>query len=136
MLWMVVVALALIGLTWMYTQAMPLPFMTENFVGGRRSNIQELDGMAPDSEHAALHRGPLLDNVLTVESGLGALTAASCYAQDRAVTMQLGGQYTQRTNNYQRDYPDNCSAPKTEFVDSVYKPRDGIGLTVPCEGDC
>jgi len=92
------------------------------------------DGVAP--EIADFKTGPLLENALTVESGLGYLTAASCYVQDRTNALQLGGQYVQRTNNYQRDYPDNCSAPMTEFVDSMYKPRNGVGLTVPCAGSC
>jgi len=91
---------------------------------------------AGEIQVADINNGPLLRDTMKVKAGLSGLSASACDAQDRAREMELGGQYAQRTNNYQRDYPDNCSAPITEFVDSIYEPRDGVGLTVPCAGSC
>ena len=76
----------------------------------------------------------LLDRTLDV--GLGNLDAASCAAIDQSRELELDGQYVQRTNNYRRKYPDNCSAPLTEFVGSVYKEKLDVGLGVPCKGSC
>jgi hypothetical protein len=140
MSWMIIVALLLIGLTWLYTRTMRStndlpgyePFL--DYFDTPRATLTGPDGVAP--EMAAVNAGPLLDNMLTPQTGLSGLSAGSCYAQDRAVELQLGGQYAQRTNNYRREYPDNCSAPLSDFVDSMYKPRDGVGLTVPCAGQC
>lgn len=131
---MIVVALLLIGLTWFYTRAVRQPEHFADYFDIPTRAVAGPDGVAP--EMAPVTSGPLLDNVLTPQSGLSSLNAGSCYAQDRSVELQLGGQYAQRTNNYRRDYPDNCSAPLTDFVDSMYKPRDGVGLTVPCAGSC
>lgn len=138
MSWLVIVALILIGLTWLYTHAMAsgLRGMESfaDYLDTRGSSVGGPDGIEP--EIAALRTGPLLENAMTVQAGLSNLTAGACYAQDRTNELQLGGQYAQRTNNYRRDYPDNCSAPLTDFVDSMYAPRDGVGLTVPCAGQC
>jgi hypothetical protein len=76
----------------------------------------------------------LLDRTLDV--GLGNLGAAGCAAIDQSRELELDGQYVQRTNNYRRQYPDNCSAPLTEFVGSVYKEKRDVGLGVPCKGLC
>ena len=76
----------------------------------------------------------LLDRTLDV--GLGNLGAAGCAAIDQSRQLELDGQYVQRTNNYRRQYPDNCSAPLTEFVGSVYKEKHDVGLGVPCKGRC
>jgi len=76
----------------------------------------------------------LLDRTLDV--GLGNLGAAGCAAIDQSRELELDGQYVQRTNNYRRQYPDNCSAPLTEFVGSVYKEKRDVGLGVPCKGSC
>jgi hypothetical protein len=79
---------------------------------------------------------PPLSDFLTPNMQLSRLDAASCAAQDRSRELEPVGQYVQRTNNYRRDYPDNCSAPFTELVGSFYNPIDGFGLTVPCGGLC
>jgi hypothetical protein len=76
----------------------------------------------------------LLDRTLDV--GLGNLGAAGCAAIDQSRELELDGQYVQRTNNYRRQYPDNCSALLTEFVGSVYKEKRDVGLGVPCKGRC
>jgi hypothetical protein len=48
------------------------------------------------------------------------LTAKTCYETDFMSQTQLGGDYTQRTNNFKHEKPDNCSAPLTEFVNKFY----------------
>ena len=133
MSWLVIVALLLIGLTWLYTRAMArgMESFSDYFATGVTGGP---DGVEP--ELANIRTGPLLENTMTVQAGLTGLTAGGCYVQNRANELQLGGQYAQRTNNYQRDYPDNCSAPLSEFVGSMYVPTDGVGLTVPCAGQC
>lgn len=48
------------------------------------------------------------------------LTAKTCYETDYMSHGQIGGDYTQRTNNFKHAKPDNCSAPLTEFVNKFY----------------
>jgi len=136
--WSVIVALMLICLTVLYAMEMrrlhgPVLRGVESFESGGTSD--GLEG-AGEIQVADINNGPLLRDVMKVRSGLSGLGADACAAQDRAREMEMGGQYAQRTNNYKRDYPDNCSAAITEFVDSIYEPRDGVGLTVPCAGSC
>jgi hypothetical protein len=139
--WIIVVTLILIGLTWLYGKEMAKSSAyREKFMdyvdvapkGGRLSP----DGVAP--EMAGFEQPLPLADMLQPSKGLGTFTAGSCHALEvsRDRQMELGGQYIQRTNNYQRDYPDNCSAPLTEFVGSVYAPKNGLGIVVPCDGQC
>jgi hypothetical protein len=82
-------------------------------------------------------QGPPLSDFLDVSMGLTNLGADGCAAADSARQMELDGQYTQRTNNYRRDYPDHCSSLFSDFVGSVYKPKYGaVGIVVPCDGQC
>ena len=101
--------------------------------------ITALEGAPPDSflPEAAFPEGPqvALKDFMKVKTGLTSAGAKSCMDQDKARQGEVGGQYVQRTNNYRRDYPDNCSAPRSEFVGSVYEPV-GLGLSVPCDGSC
>jgi len=96
--------------------------------------IEGIMGSGDDLQDFPNGQQVLLDRNLDV--GLGTLDAASCAAIDQSREMELGGQYVQRTNNYRRQYPDNCSAPLTEFVGSVYKEKRDVGLGVPCKGRC
>lgn len=48
------------------------------------------------------------------------LTAACCGQTDFELRTSLTGNYLQRTNNYKREFPDNCTAPMTQFVNSFY----------------
>jgi hypothetical protein len=95
-----------------------------------------LDGT--DVNLAAFPEGQqgLLVDCMTAKVGLSALGAGECAAGDHARQLELGGQYVQRTNNYRRSYPDNCSAPLSEFVTAMYAPKAGVGITVPCDGQC
>lgn len=49
------------------------------------------------------------------------LTAGCCYASNFQSHHELTGTYRQMTNNYRHAYPDNCSAPLTQFVTAFYK---------------
>jgi hypothetical protein len=51
----------------------------------------------------------------------GYLTSKSCYDTDFYRHTDKVGNYIQRTNNFRHGYPDSCSSPLTEFVDSFYK---------------
>jgi hypothetical protein len=136
MAWLVLVALILIALTWLYTQSgLAAVRGTERFLDYWSAPSKVVpDGVAP--ELASVTAGPLLEDTMTPDTGLSGLTAGACWSQDRANELQLGGQYAQRTNNYRHAYPDSCSALRTEFVDSMYKPRDGVGMTPPLAGQC
>jgi hypothetical protein len=94
-----------------------------------------VEPVATDPEIAELTAGPFLGDMLTVKTGLTSYDSQSCAGVDGARQLELGGQYVQRTNNYARTYPDNCSAPRSDFVGSVYSPP-AIGQTVPCNGTC
>ena len=98
----------------------------------------EVEGL-PNGKHelADFRQGLPLSDMLEPAPGLTNATAVSCAAEDQARELELDGQYTQRTNNYKRDYPDRCSSLLSDFVGSVYKPKKGgVGLVVPCKGDC
>ncbi len=136
--WMILVTIILAALTGLYILQTNQGQRTEHFADYIDSSASTGGPDGVNVELAAFPEGQqtLLKDHLTPSVGLSSLTASSCAAQDRARQMEVGGQYVQRTNNYRRDYPDNCSAPLTEFVDSMYAPRDGVGLTVPCNGAC
>jgi hypothetical protein len=53
---------------------------------------------------------------------IGSLNAVCCYETDFESRTNLTGNYIQRTNNYKRSYPDNCSTPLHELTMSFYKP--------------
>jgi hypothetical protein len=62
----------------------------------------------------------------------GTLTQQQCYEQDGTHVTSKVSDYSQRTNNYKRTYPDSCSAPFKELVGSFYAPRNGaIGTPIP-----
>jgi hypothetical protein len=63
----------------------------------------------------------LLSDVLEVKKEPGTLNSKQCYDADFMSHTQLSGDYTQRTNNFKHGNPDNCSAPLTEFVNSIYE---------------
>jgi hypothetical protein len=107
----------------------------EGFVSYLLAPGKSIEGTGQDSL-ATFPNGQqaLLDRTLDV--GLGNLGAAGCAAIDQSRELELDGQYVQRTNNYRRQYPDNCSAPLTEFVGSIYKEKRDVGLGVPCKGKC
>jgi len=68
----------------------------------------------------------LLEDILEPALELGdmapsCVNSRSCYATDTEVYLSKVGNYRQFTNNYKREYPDNCSALRQEFVLNFYK---------------
>ncbi len=146
MQWLAVVAVIVIALTALYT--LELAKLTGGQINpGYEGYADYVDGVKPDrlgavelnnnADLASLNQGPPLSDFLQVKSGLTPYAAGSCFNEDQATSLEPGGQYVQRTNNYRHDYPDNCSALLSEFVGSVYAPKSGaVGVTVPCAGKC
>ena len=136
--WLSIVAIILAGLTALYIIKMDelRPMKREGFADFIGSSDNGYAGSEPDVPLAMFTQGLPLADMLTIQSGLSSLDARGCASIDRVRELELDGQYVQRTNNYKRDYPDNCSAPLSEMVGSIYKPKDGVGLVVPCAGQC
>ena len=57
----------------------------------------------------------------------GELSSERCYRADIGESLKKTRNFLQRTNNYQRSHPDDCSAPNHEFIGTFYKPVDGVG---------
>ena len=138
-----VVAIIVLALTALYVLRMGRigaslpgfpPEFFRDYIGTGVASAGTPDGVVPDL--AAVGQGVLLEDKLAYNPGLTAYTAADVAAIDQTRQMELGGQYVQRTNNYPHEYPDNSSAPLSEFVGSVYNPKNGVGRVVPCGGQC
>lgn len=92
-------------------------------------NVQGKTEVGSDSGPAAASltqpRKPyhLLSDVLqnAPRDTIGCLKAACCNETDFEARTNLTGNYLQRTNNYKREYPDNCTGPLHEFTMSFYK---------------
>lgn len=67
------------------------------------------------------------------EANWGKMTSEVCYRSDIGESLKPTRNYLQRTNNYRRSHPDDCSAPNHEFIGTFYKPFDGVGRT-PASG--
>lgn len=63
------------------------------------------------------------------ESNFGKMTSERCFRTDIGESLKKTRNFLQRTNNYQRKHPDDCSAPNHEFVGTFYNPFDGVGRT-------
>jgi hypothetical protein len=139
--WFIVVGLLLLVISGIYMMRIKSSVRPERFVDYIDPTMNSgfaPDGVMPDVANFTDGEQVLMKDSIKVQtkSGLGSHTAASCATQDRSRQMEVGGQYIQRTNNYRHEYPDSCSSPFTEFVDSIYEPKDGVGLVVPCAGQC
>lgn len=53
---------------------------------------------------------------------ISCLKASCCAETDFEWRTNLTGNYLQRTNNYKREFPDNCSGPLHELTLAFYKP--------------
>ncbi len=64
-----------------------------------------------------------LDLPAAIPAELSQVTAKQCYEMDDSVKMEVlgNGNYSQCTNNYKRDSPDSCSAPRHELITSFYQ---------------
>ena len=63
-----------------------------------------------------------------VNEAISCVNSRSCYATDFERMLSKTGNFRQMTNNYQRGYPDSCSAPYQELVLNFYK-ADSIPLS-------
>jgi hypothetical protein len=127
---LLIIALIVIGLTWLYTQAVRPP--VSGWEGFMDYYGQDTTGGLPGvPELASANQAPPLADVMTLQPGLTEYGYGGTAAIDPKREMEIGGQYLQRTNNYVRDYPDNGTAPFNELVGSVYAPKRTINTTVP-----
>lgn len=64
-----------------------------------------------------------LDLPAATPAELSNVTAKQCYEMDDSVKMEVlgGGNFSQCTNNYKRQLPDSCSAPRHELITSFYQ---------------
>ena len=80
------------------------------------SLLEKFTNPAPIAQPSAL----LDDFLVSRNAKPSELTAKTCYETDFSAQSMKTGNYIQRTNNFKHSGPDNCSAPLTEFVNSVY----------------
>ena len=70
----------------------------------------------------------LLADALPLENSMAKartdITSEACRLRDAALDLQLDGDYSQRTNNYPRKFPDSCSAPRHELLLNFYTSSD------------
>jgi hypothetical protein len=102
------------------------PAMYEGFVGEEvkgRSEVEQVDGPANASLQQPRKPYHLLSDVLqdAPRDTIGCLRAGCCNETDFEARTNLTGNYIQRTNNYKRVYPDNCTGPLHEFTLAFYK---------------
>lgn len=92
----------------------------EAFVSGSSSTPM---GPAPASLNEPRAPYHLLSDVIpnAPRDTIGCLRAGCCNETDFEARTNQTGNYLQRTNNYKRAYPDNCTAPLHEFTMSFYK---------------
>lgn len=55
------------------------------------------------------------------------MTSEHCLAVDAGEALKPVRSFAQRTNNYRRSHPDDCSAPRHELIGTFYAPADGVG---------
>jgi hypothetical protein len=59
------------------------------------------------------------------------IPSQTCLATDQREALNPSRSYYQRTNNYKRTHPDDCSAPFHEMLGTFYAPTLGVGATIP-----
>jgi hypothetical protein len=59
------------------------------------------------------------------------IPSQTCLASDQEEALKPSRSYYQRTNNYKRTHPDDCSAPFHEMLGTFYAPTLGVGATAP-----
>lgn len=123
---------------WMDTAS---PFGQEGFQGSSTNKVSSplLDQERDKKEDALLEYAPgkpapvdlyrdapyhMLSDVLDQprdRESLSCVNSRSCYAVDAEAHLSKVGNYRQLTNNYKREYPDDCSALRQELVLNFYK---------------
>jgi hypothetical protein len=72
----------------------------------------------------------LEDELKGMDSGISCVNSRSCFATDFNRLQEKTGNFRQLTNNYKHGYPDSCSAPFQELVNSFYDSK-GVKVDVP-----
>lgn len=111
------------------TKAPGLPpgeLIREGFTDLQVSGAAEVEkDLSPANADLTKPRKPyhLLSDVLqdAPRDTVGNLRAACCAETDFEARTNLTGNYLQRTNNYKRNYPDNCTGPLHDFTMAFYK---------------
>jgi len=75
----------------------------------------------------------LEDELKGMDSGISCVNSRSCFASDFGRLQEKTGNFRQLTNNYKRGYPDSCSSPFQELVNSFY---DSKGVAVDAPKNC
>lgn len=96
------------------------------------SDLSPGGAMDPNTEKIIQSPGLPAMSVAEAESNWDRMTSQTCYKTDIGEALKLTRNYLQRTNNYKREHPDDCSAPNHEFVGTFYTPWDGVGRTPAC----
>lgn len=65
------------------------------------------------------------------ENAWSRIPSETCLKHDDGEKLKPLANYYQRTNNYKRTNPDDCSAPFHEMLGTFYKPTLGVGQTAP-----
>ncbi len=65
------------------------------------------------------------------ENAWSRIPSETCLKHDDGEKLKPLANYYQRTNNYKRTHPDDCSAPFHEMLGTFYKPTLGVGQTAP-----
>lgn len=91
----------------------------------KSNSIANFTDLTPSDANLDKSREPyhLLNGVLenAPSDTIGSLTACACNSTDFEARTNLTGNYLQRTNNYIRSYPDNCTGPLHDFTMAFYK---------------
>jgi hypothetical protein len=73
---------------------------------------------------------PVQDNSVALKAW-SKIPSQTCLASDQGERLKPSRSYYQRTNNYMRTHPDDCSAPYHEMLGTFYAPTLGVGATLP-----
>jgi hypothetical protein len=96
----------------------------------------DASGLSPGAA-MSISTEKLLSDVIPVQSDQDAdaawakIPSQTCLATDQGEQLRPSRSYYQRTNNYKRTHPDDCSAPFHEMLGTFYAPTLGVGATAP-----
>jgi len=115
----------------------PSLFVARVAPGGAEESSDLSPGGANDPNTEKIIASPGLPamSVGQAESEWGRMTSQTCYKTDIGEALKPTRNYLQRTNNYMREHPDDCSAPNHELIGTFYTPWDGVGRTPACGTD-
>ena len=95
-------------------------------------DVKELDttvlspnGPSP-ADIDASHPYHLLSDIMAPpreKESISCVNSRSCYATDFGRTMEKTGNFRQMTNNYKRNYPDNCTGWNQNLTLNFYKAK-------------